>query len=238
MSDKKKTTNAIEILHRRYLDDKAETQVTMETERVNARVAQMIYDFRSAANLTQKQLADLIGTTQSVVSRLEDADYDGHSLSMLNRIASALGKQLNVTLIDRAPREEIELRVAFQECLKVHRRSKNLTLEDAARRLEMEPNDLRELEHSMSCKPDPYTLYRLSEFYKIPLESLSILCGAFKDTSDEIRHEASAFAAKSESFSKASRDQLKLVDEFMKQLKKKYVTANRPSNERKRPPRD
>ena len=34
--------------------------------------------------LPQKELAELIGTTQSVISRLEDADYEGHSLSMLS----------------------------------------------------------------------------------------------------------------------------------------------------------
>ena len=50
---------------------------------LNAQVAQIIYDVRKQAGLTQQQLADAIGTTQSVVARLEDADYEGHSLSML-----------------------------------------------------------------------------------------------------------------------------------------------------------
>jgi predicted transcriptional regulator len=57
---------------------------------VNAQVSMIIYDVREQAGLTQRQLADLVGTTQSVIARLEDADYDGHSLSMLARIASAL----------------------------------------------------------------------------------------------------------------------------------------------------
>jgi transcriptional regulator with XRE-family HTH domain len=57
----------------------------------------MIYAARTAAGLTQKQLADLIGTQQSTtVARLEDADYEGHSLSMLRRIAEALNKRLVV----------------------------------------------------------------------------------------------------------------------------------------------
>ena len=49
--------------------------------------------------MTQKQLADLIGTTQSVISRLEDADYEGHSLSMVSRIAEALERKLKVQLV-------------------------------------------------------------------------------------------------------------------------------------------
>ena len=53
------------------------------------RIAQMIYDARSAAGMTQKELAKAVGTTQIVISQLEDADYVGHSLSMLRRIAKA-----------------------------------------------------------------------------------------------------------------------------------------------------
>ena len=36
--------------------------------------------------------------TQSVISRLEDADYEGHSLTMLSRIASALNQKLTVAM--------------------------------------------------------------------------------------------------------------------------------------------
>ena len=49
--------------------------------------------------LTQKQLAELVGTTQSVIARLEDADYEGHSLSMLQRIAAAVNKRLEVRFV-------------------------------------------------------------------------------------------------------------------------------------------
>lgn len=65
-------------------------------EVVNAEISSMIYDAREAAKLTQKQLAVRIGTTQSVISRLESADYDGHSLDMLRRIAEALGQKLEL----------------------------------------------------------------------------------------------------------------------------------------------
>ncbi|MGC8643766.1 MAG: hypothetical protein ACP5XB_28230, partial [Isosphaeraceae bacterium] len=37
-----------------------------------------------------------IGTTPSVINRLEDADYSGHSLPMLRRIAAALGRRLEI----------------------------------------------------------------------------------------------------------------------------------------------
>jgi transcriptional regulator with XRE-family HTH domain len=67
-------------------------------EVLNAEIGQLIYDARTKAGLTQKQLADRLGTTQSVISRLESADYEGHSLSMLRRIAEALGQKLELRL--------------------------------------------------------------------------------------------------------------------------------------------
>ena len=58
-----------------------------------------IYDARAEAGLSQTELAKLIGTTQSVISRLEDADYEGHSLSMLNKIAQALNLEIRIELV-------------------------------------------------------------------------------------------------------------------------------------------
>jgi ribosome-binding protein aMBF1 (putative translation factor) len=71
---------------------------------VNFRVAQMIYDARVAAAMTQQQLAHLVGTRQSVIARLESADYQGHSLTMLSRIADALHQKLEVKFVNRRPR--------------------------------------------------------------------------------------------------------------------------------------
>lgn len=62
-------------------------------------VARKICDLRTKAGLSQRELAKLIGTTASVVCRLEDADYDGHSLSMLHRIAAALDRRVDIRFI-------------------------------------------------------------------------------------------------------------------------------------------
>ena len=76
----------------------AELQEMVAEASINAQVAQLIYEARTKAGLTQKELADLIGTKQPVIARLEDADYEGHSLSMLQKIAHALNKRLEIRL--------------------------------------------------------------------------------------------------------------------------------------------
>jgi len=98
MAKRKKTNNAVEILRNRYVKDDPDRKASIEAERVNAQVAQMIYDLRTEAGLSQADLAKLVKTTQSVVSRLEDADYEGHSLTMLTRIASALNKKMVISM--------------------------------------------------------------------------------------------------------------------------------------------
>ena len=93
-----RTRDALRIIDKMIGDDQ-ELRELVEESTVNAEVAQMIYDARRQADLTQQQLAELVGTKQQVISQLEDADYQGHSLSMLQRIASALGKRVEIRFV-------------------------------------------------------------------------------------------------------------------------------------------
>lgn len=95
---KKTTTDAVKILKSRYFNTPKRLK-ELERARQEADIAAQIYALRRQAKLTQKQLAELIGTTQSVISRLEDADYKGHSLEMLRRITDALHCQLEIRIV-------------------------------------------------------------------------------------------------------------------------------------------
>jgi ribosome-binding protein aMBF1 (putative translation factor) len=68
----------------------------VERELLNAEIAAQVREARERASLTQKQLAQRVGTQQPVISRIEDADYDGHSLNLLKRIARVLNVRLHV----------------------------------------------------------------------------------------------------------------------------------------------
>lgn len=57
---------------------------------------------RERHGLTQKTLAARARTTQSVLARLEDAEYTGHSLRMLVRIATAVGERVDVSFVTNA----------------------------------------------------------------------------------------------------------------------------------------
>lgn len=59
-------------------------------------VALQITDLRRQAGLSQKELAKLLNTSQQQVSRLESTTYEGHSLSMLRRVAEVLHARVRV----------------------------------------------------------------------------------------------------------------------------------------------
>ena len=96
---KKATTDALEIIDRLLYEGKPERWGQLEEVRANDEVGRRICELRTKAGLTQAQLAKMIGTTASVICRLEDADYEGHSLAMLRRIAAALHRRVEIRFV-------------------------------------------------------------------------------------------------------------------------------------------
>ena len=103
MTKQNKRTTALEILHRRFYENNQERLPELEDAFINDDIASKIRELRNEAGLSMRELADMIGTTASVICRLEDADYEGHSLSMLNRIAAALNMRVKVDFVPILP---------------------------------------------------------------------------------------------------------------------------------------
>lgn len=95
----KPTADAMEILHRGYFEGTPERLSEREVARANQDVALKIQALREKAGMTQAALAKLVGTTPSVICRLEDANYKGHSLTMLRRIAKALDRRVEIRFL-------------------------------------------------------------------------------------------------------------------------------------------
>lgn len=83
----------------RYIGKDPKRIQEYEEEVLNAEIARRIYDLRTKAGLSQRELAKRVGTTASTICRLEDADYEGHSLSLLKRIAEALDKRVEIRFV-------------------------------------------------------------------------------------------------------------------------------------------
>src|SRR6266705_3075808 len=59
-------------------------------------VALQLAALREEAGLSQLELARKLRTTQQQISRLESPSYEGHSLSMLRRVARVLNAHVRV----------------------------------------------------------------------------------------------------------------------------------------------
>lgn len=96
-------SEALQHLYGRYVGRNKKKQQAFEEELANVDVARKLYSLRKQAGLTQAKLAELVGTSPSVISRLEDADYNGHSLAMLRRVANVFGKRVQISFVSARP---------------------------------------------------------------------------------------------------------------------------------------
>lgn len=66
-------------------------------------LGQLIHDLRTGAGLSQRQLAERMGTTQSVISRMEEGGGARNRIDTLARVAEALGRHLVVSFPEKVP---------------------------------------------------------------------------------------------------------------------------------------
>ena len=66
-------------------------------------LGQLIYDLRTEAALSQRELAERMGTTQSVISRLEEGGGARNRIDTLARVATALDRHLVVSFPEKVP---------------------------------------------------------------------------------------------------------------------------------------
>jgi DNA-binding XRE family transcriptional regulator len=110
MTDEKNyTSDALKWMYDQFIGNDPERIASLQEERIKAEISRQVYNLREQAGLTQRRLADLVGTTETVIDDLEEADYDGDSISMLIKIATALRKRLDVHFVTSNAAEHIDV---------------------------------------------------------------------------------------------------------------------------------
>ncbi len=95
------TTRDFSVVLRKRLADDPELEALVEDAALDSDIAVAIHNARKAAGMTQSTLAKMADTSQSAIARQENADYSGHTLETLKKIARALGKRVCVAFVDR-----------------------------------------------------------------------------------------------------------------------------------------
>jgi DNA-binding XRE family transcriptional regulator len=98
------TSDAIEILHQRYFAGQPQRLAELEEARASAAIARTAYGLRTKARLSQEAMAQRIGVAKNAIANLEDDDFEGDALGLLQRIAAALNKSVEIRIVPRKPK--------------------------------------------------------------------------------------------------------------------------------------
>jgi DNA-binding XRE family transcriptional regulator len=86
--------------NRLYEDLKdSEFRAHYEEERQALKLAMKIAKLREKKGLSQQQLAELMGTSQQAISRIESGEYEGFTLKTLEKIAEATGTRVKIEFV-------------------------------------------------------------------------------------------------------------------------------------------
>ncbi|MGB5156932.1 helix-turn-helix transcriptional regulator [Desulfobacterium sp. N47] len=76
-----------------------EFKIHYQEERQALKLAMKIAELREKKGLSQRQLAELMGTSQQAISRIESGEYEGFTLKTLEKIAEATGMRIKIEFV-------------------------------------------------------------------------------------------------------------------------------------------
>jgi transcriptional regulator with XRE-family HTH domain len=124
---------------------------------------------------------------------------------------------------------EIDLTVEaapFKEAIcifmKKLRLEKGLNIAKLSKKIDVSQETLDKLEHEKGFKPDPRTLLKLSQFYKVPMKAFVEIVGAKIGNGTSLANDVVEFAFESESLEKLSKEETKLLKQFVDVLRREY----------------
>lgn len=215
-----RNADALPILKRLYVKGSPSREASLEKERERLRIAQRIHEIRTTAHLSQAELARRVGTTQSVISRLENADYRGHSIPMLARIAEVLGHSLSVDMTQTGAASVSCLPHVFRLLLRDLRRRKKMSIDTLAAETGIDRAELTAMEQVEGHRPSPSALQTLAAYHDIPPQRLAELAGLFRVIPKEVQDSARRFVERSGALASLTREEKRAVDELVSSLRK------------------
>jgi DNA-binding XRE family transcriptional regulator len=94
---KARAASATDILFDRLYKGRSQRIAQLKQTRQELALGRKIRELRESRGLSQARLARALGTQAPAISRIEDADYDGHSLRILRKIAEYFDQHLVVS---------------------------------------------------------------------------------------------------------------------------------------------
>ena len=147
-----------------------------------------------------------------------DPDMDAEAGPFIHALES-VGMFLPPDIAVAAPQAPALLE-AFGVFVRQFRRQQQWTIEELSRRARVDVEDLRQIERNPQAPPRPRVVHQLAAVMKVPERSLLKLSGAAVTRDEGFAEEAMRFAAKSDDMSKLSREEQRVLNEYVKYLTK------------------
>jgi len=111
-----------------------------------------------------------------------------------------------------------ELHRGLGALVQMLRRRERISIDELARAARVDVSELRRIELDPAFEPNPRTIFQLERYFNLPERSLVVLSGAVH-VDDDVREEAVRFAASSEHVSELTKEERKLLNQFVKFLR-------------------
>jgi transcriptional regulator with XRE-family HTH domain len=107
---------------------------------------------------------------------------------------------------------------AFGVLVRQLRRQQQWTIEELAKRTQIDAEDLRQIERDPHYRPRFHVVHQLSTVYGVPERPLLRLSGATVTADHDFEEKAMRFAAKSDDMSQLSEQEQQALNEYVKYL--------------------
>lgn len=176
----------------------------------------MSKDDASAALFRAMRELVLTGDSQSLAAAMDEAGVDRVALVRAGRAAAA--RALDAVEQERKTSEAVELREGLSVLLRLLRRRDELSLEEVAQRARVDADELQRIEDDPVYAPRPRTIVQIEQFFHLPKRSLVKLAGMSRERSPQFAERVERFAASSKAMPKLTRDERRLLNEFVRFL--------------------
>lgn len=135
-------------------------------------------------------------------------------------VLASIGMFIAPELVANEVADRERVSYSFGVFIRQLRRRDGLSIEKLAQRARIDVEELRLIEHDPHFRAKPRMVHQLSDVFKIPERSMMTLAGAMVANDNRIEEAAERFAAMSDDMSKLTREERKLLNDFVKFLAK------------------
>ncbi|HMS20050.1 helix-turn-helix transcriptional regulator [uncultured Sphingorhabdus sp.] len=114
-----------------------------------------------------------------------------------------------------------ENRIAFGKFVNLMRRQQGYSIEKLADEADLDASEVLVIEDDVHYLPEPRTVYKLAQIFKVPQGKLMELAGLVVANDDDLRREAVRFAARSESMERLTSAESEALAAFVAVLSKR-----------------